>query len=1020
MEIGVRLLGLPAVWVDGTWLPLRPGKAGALVAYVAHRGAVVRRGEIAGLLWPDADDRRAHANLRQLFRTLVAGPSGRVIDRDAAFVWSTVGSDVAGFRRAVVEERWHDAVAVYRGPFLEGLDDAGLPEVGAWADGERVALAERWRQAALAAMADDAAAGRYGEVLALSDRLAAADPLDEEAVAHAMRAALALGDRRAAERRLAALTRALREEVGAEPSAETRGLLDEAPHKVQLQPAAAATSVPPVGSPFRREPDILGRERELAELIDILREARLVTVLASGGMGKTALALAAANAAARDFPGGVVFVPLDRDVEVRPLLDAVAGAAGLVAGEGRAAATQLGAAWGDARVLLLLDGCERHAAEVEALDELLRACSGTVVLVTSRTRFRHAREVVLPLDGLATEDPRNLGATGPSPAARLFLREARRSQPGRGSMATVDAASLARVERIGAMLGGSPLAIELVASWLDVVPLDELERRVGEAWTFLRSEDAGRPAGQRDLEAVLDHVWRGFDPPERQAWARLSALGGTIDGALGARVGGGWRTIRSLADHAIVRQSGDRLVMHALVARFGRDRAAASGDAESAWAAALPVLRERFATEVDPLSGRVLRHHDDTLSHGVGVWRRAVAAGDAATLDVMAFGLLRALRRTVRLREAAALATEAAAALKPQRGRHRDRALARVLPFAAVERLERRARATEALAIAERVADDRALAHALDWIARTTAIGNPREQFAAAASAYERSGDMIGLAGALTWYGEQRVVFGWFDEAEEALARAERQWYELGETIGHAEVRAHRARLMLARGDVASARDEAAAARAVFEAEGAVVLGAAAVGIEAAIARVTGPRRRAFTLTDEALDVLGRLGPTTVVGGLARAELHERFGRPADALEHAARVLQPMRAPAEATSFGCLAYLALARASTRLADLESATAHLDHASRMARLLASPRLAARTAEVAAEVLGALGGAGLPLAGRVARWASGRPALDAHLRHDAHDRAEALGSRDPHAPAWDDGSALDAIERAIGGG
>jgi DNA-binding SARP family transcriptional activator/predicted ATPase len=1020
VEIGVRLLGVPAVLVDGAWLPLRPGKVGALVAFVAHRGAVVRRGELAALLWPDADDRRAHTNLRQLLRTLAAGPWARVIDRDAAFVWSVVESDVAHFRRAVAEERWRDAAAIYRGPFLEGFDDAGLPDVGAWADGERFALAELWRHAALAAMAADEAAGLSAEVLALADRLVAADPLDEEAVAQAMRAALALGDRRAAHRRLAALTRALREEVGAEPAAETMALLDEVPRETRSPPDAAATTAQAAGSTGRSAPEILGREREIANLTDLLRSERLVTVLASGGLGKTALARAAADAVDGDFPGGLVFVPLDRDVEPRPLLEAVADAAGLVPGEGRALAAQLGAAWGDARVLLLLDGCERHVAEVEALDDLLRACPGVVVLVTSRTRLRHAREVVVPLDGLATADPGGLGGRGPSPAARLILREARRRQPPRWPVATPDAESLARVERIGAMLGGSPLAIELVASWLDVVPLEELERRVGEAWTFLRSEDAGRPPGQRDLEAVLDHVWHGLGLPERQAWARLAALGGSVDGALGARVGGGWRTIRLLADHAIVRQSADRLVMHALVARFGRERAAATADAEAAWSAALPALRERFATEVDPASGRALRHHDDTLALGVAVWRRAVAARDAVTIDGMAFGLLRALRGTVRLREAAALAAEAVAALETELGRHRDRALARVLPFAATERLERRRCANEALAIAERVDDDRARAHALDWIARTTAVGDVRERFAAATAAYGRAGDLIGLAGALTWYGEQRAVFGWVDEAEEALAEAARIWDQLGEAIGRAEVRAHRARLLLAKGDVASARTAAAAARAVFDAEGAVVLGATAVGIEAAIARVTGPRELAFALTEEALGLLGLLGPTTVVGGLARAELHERFGLPADVVEHATRVLQPMRAPAEATSFGCLAYLALARASARLAEHASACVHLAQATRMARLIASPRLTARTAEVAAEVLAVRGGAGVNVAAQAASWASRRPALDAHLRRDARGRAEVLGSLDADAPPWDDAAALDAIDAAIGGG
>lgn len=1032
MEVGVRLFGVPAVAVDGAWLPLRPGKAGALLAVVAHRGEVVRRSEVAALLWPDADERRARTNLRQLLRTLAVGPLGHVLGRDASFVWARVPSDVVRFREAIGAARWRDAVELVRGPFLEGFDDLGMPDAGAWADSERAALAEAWRRAVLAAVGEAAAAGRHAAALELADRLVAADPLDEEAVAHALRAAIALGDRRAAERRLAALARSLREEVGSEPAATTRELLEPrdlaaptaladvsgAPPVPDPASPARAVSVAPrprAAPPARSVGTLIGRERELTRLTDSLRTARLVTVLAPGGMGKTALAVAAAEVVADDFPGGVVIASLDRSAEARALADAVAEAAGLVPGGATSVAAQIGAAWGDARVLLLLDGCEGHVAAPEALDELLAACPGLVVLATSRARWRHAREVVFTLDGLATEAAAAGSPRPPSAAARLFLREARRVQAEAPSGGFGTDEALGRIERIGAMLGGSPLAIELVASWLSVVPLADLERRVGEAWTFLRSDDAGRPAGQRDLEAVLWHVWDGLAMPERSAWARLAVLGGSVDGPLAARVGGGWRVLRSLADHAIVGPTGDRLAMHALVARFGRERAAETGDVGALWAVALPALRERFATEVDPASGHAVRHHDDALAHGVAAWRRAVAGRDAGTLDAMAFGLLRALRRTVRLREAASLAAAAVEALRTPGGRLRDRALARALPFAAVERLERRARAVEAVELAERVDDDRARAHALDWIARTTAVGDLRASFAAAAAAYERAGDRIGLAGAWTWYGEQRVVFGWYGEATEALDRAARLWIELADQLGHAEVEAHRARLLLAVGDVAGARVAAASARAVFEAQGAVVLGATAVGIEAAIERAAGSFDAASARTTEAIDLLGRFGPTTVVGGLAWAEFHERFGRPDDVLRNATPVLAPMRAPDEATSFGCLAYLALARAGARLADAAAAIDALGHACRMARAIASPRLTARVAEAAAEVFGAQGSARGAMAPSLALWAAHRSALDAHLRRDALARAHTSGTR-AGPPPWDDEAALAAIERA----
>jgi len=122
MDVAVRLLGPPAVRVDGAWVPLRPTKPHAAFAYLAYRGAPVRRAEVAALMWPDADAEHAFADLRQALRSLRCEPFGELLERDRGTVWLDVGSDVAAFRSSVAERRWADALACPRGPLLGGRD----------------------------------------------------------------------------------------------------------------------------------------------------------------------------------------------------------------------------------------------------------------------------------------------------------------------------------------------------------------------------------------------------------------------------------------------------------------------------------------------------------------------------------------------------------------------------------------------------------------------------------------------------------------------------------------------------------------------------------------------------------------------------------------------------------------------------------------------------------------------------------------------------------------------------------
>jgi hypothetical protein len=232
---------------------------------------------------------------------------------------------------------------------------------------------------------------------------------------------------------------------------------------------------------------------------------------------------------------------------------------------------------------------------------------------------------------------------------------------------------LAAVERIARALGGHPLAIELAAAWVDVLGLDQLEEQLQRSWAPLRSDEMGRAPWQRDVQATIEEAWQHLDPVDRAAWARLALLPGSIDRGVATSIAGvGWRGLRRLLDRAVLRHHDDRFELHALLARFGRERAAATGLEDAAWAGALAVWRVRIAHELDPRSGHRLRLHPHDLEQALGAWRWALARGEMDAIADMSLGLFRALEAGLRDREIGPLAAEAVDRLRRARARWRS------------------------------------------------------------------------------------------------------------------------------------------------------------------------------------------------------------------------------------------------------------------------------------------------------------------------------------------------------------
>lgn len=1007
LEVAMRLLGTPAVRVADAWLPLRPTKACALLAYVAHRGRPVARSELAALLWPDLDPQHAATNLRQLLRALATSPFGVALERDRDTVRCTLASDSLALRQAVDEERWEHAVTWYRGPFLEGfaVNDAG--SFGAWATNERRHTDACWRRACLNWLDALVREGRYATVGQVAERLLVVDPFDEVALRHVLAAAVARGDTHGARRRFEAFCEALRRDGGREAEAATLDVGERLDHVAGATGRAPREASAPFG---RRASDralaalvprgggrqrLIGRENVLADLIALVRrdDVRLLTLLAPAGTGKTALAVALADVETSARGGGLVVVPLaDRDPDdtfAQALADAVTDAMGTTAGafSGRPDARTLLAA---RRALVLLDGFDAFEAEVGAVEALVHDAPELKVIVTARQRLQLSSETVYEVPALATADvaERTRLDSEPSAAARLFLQLADR---GAGRV-PFGRDRLARVERICLTVGGNPRAIECLVGWLDVLPLDELERQLGASWDLLRSDDRDRCAARCDLEAAIDASWRRLGSDDRAAWTRLATMPGSLDREAAAVVAGtGWRGLRRLLDNAIVCHREDRLEMHALLRRFGRERAA-TRDLEAAWEVALPLWCERCGEEIDPATGRLRCMHEHDLGQALGAWRWALARERWDETAAMAPGLLRALSRAGRNRELALAVGEARAALASGTGGARDRALARVLPFAPGPASEIRANVARALALAAPSHDHRTIGDALAALVRADRASQRGERAARASNAYRRARDVAGLALLLLDLGAGDVLAGRFATGEARLRKALQRCLQLGDGLGQARAHDLCAIPALLRGDVDGARGRLKLARALYEAAGAAYQGPGTACNEAWAGTLHLPRTRAEAQVEACVAVAGAAFDPGQAA-LLRGHVCERWGDFAALAELSATALEQLADDDRPSIAALLAHQRRARALAALGDCDEAARQLRRAVVMTRALAAPRFVARVALAAGALALVLGRR--EQASRQLLRAWHHPVLEAVLRDDLRSLADQAG-------------------------
>jgi DNA-binding SARP family transcriptional activator/predicted ATPase len=758
-------------------------KVSALLAYLAVTRRTHQRDALAALLWGEMPEADAKNNLRQALANLrkLVG-SHLLITRDSVTFATAVPHtlDTQTFEQQLNSSRkqsgdtrflqLQNAATLYQGDFLAGFYVRDAPDFEEWVLAQRL----RYRELALHTLhtltEHHLGRGEYGRAIDLATRLLALDAWREEAHRQLMLALARSGQRSAALAQYQTCRRLLDKELGVTPSLETTALYD----RIRAAGETPRHNLPAQPTPF------VGREEELTRTQQLLLnpECRLLTLVGTGGIGKTRLALQAAALSHQRglFLHGVFFVPLVGVDSVTLLATAVASAVGLKFVGSLEPSAQLFNFLQNREILLVLDNFEHLLEESTWLVQLLRQAPGVKLLITSRETLNVQWERSLPLTGLnIPTHVVQLEEVAEFSAAQLFIARARAVEPGWEQTAV----NMSCLVRICQLVDGMPLALELAAATIRHYSCAEIAQTITHNLDILATTYRDLPPRHRSLRAVFENVWSLLSLPEKALFSSLSVFVGSFSLDAAAAIAEATRAgLTTLVDKSLLhRLENGRYQLHNVLRQYAAqqlDQAQHHNLSQNHAHFYLSSLKEHETTLFSAAEAATVHAIQVDLENVRAAWGWAVAQQQ---LPLLAQGLdtLRTFYNSQsRFQEGAAWLEPTAVALKAligadKRGMAEElygKVLARWASFSAWmgQREEAEALFQEAMPIVRQRNDPKELGFLLLNKGYLTIVSGNYEQagqeFQDSLSNYRRTEDARGISDALSAVGAWHNVTG--------------------------------------------------------------------------------------------------------------------------------------------------------------------------------------------------------------------------------------------------------------------